>query len=66
MNKAYMAALPGESRENEEKLKSELPAWMAPVGISADILLQEMKVNAQSYKLLHLFKRRHPVSWIVL
>ncbi len=47
MNKAYLASLMGESKEEIASLKAELPAWVAPVGISADILLPEMKVKAQ-------------------
>ena len=47
MNKAYLASLLGDSKEKIAELKSALPAWVAPVGISADILLPEMKVEAQ-------------------
>ena len=47
MNKAYMASLLAETKEDIARLKSELPAWVAPVGISGDILLPEMKVSAQ-------------------
>ena len=47
MNKAYLASLLGESREKIAELKSLLPQWVAPVGISADVLLPEMKVEAQ-------------------
>ncbi len=47
MNKAYLASLIGDSAEKIVELKSKLPAWVAPVGISADILLPEMKMEAQ-------------------
>ena len=47
MNKAYLASLLGASSEKISELKAALPAWVAPVGISADILLPEMKVEAQ-------------------
>lgn len=47
MNKAYLASLLGESREDIAERKAVLPNWVAPVGISADVLLPEMKVEAQ-------------------
>ncbi|MBN2625237.1 MAG: FAD-binding oxidoreductase [Spirochaetales bacterium] len=47
MNKACLASLLADSKEDIAKLKSELPAWVSAVGISGDILLPEMKVSAQ-------------------
>ena len=47
VNKAYLASLLGETREKIAQLKTELPNWVAPVGISGDVLLPEMKVKAQ-------------------
>ena len=47
INKAYLAALVGESKEKIAELKAKLPQWVAPVGITGDVLLPEMKVKAQ-------------------
>jgi len=47
VNKAYLSSLLGETREKIAELKSLLPNWIAPVGISGDVLLPEMKVSAQ-------------------
>ena len=47
MNKAYLASLVGETPEKIVQMKSKLPNWVATVGISGDIMLPEMKVNAQ-------------------
>ena len=56
MNRAYLAALIGETREEIARLKSELPNWAAAVGISGDILLPEMKVSAQEYDIADIAK----------
>lgn len=47
MNKACLAGLLGKNPEAISRIKSELPNWLAAVGISGDILLPEMKVSAQ-------------------
>ncbi len=47
MNKAYAASLIGDTPEKIDALKKEMPNWVAPVRISGDILLPEMKVKAQ-------------------
>lgn len=47
MNRAYLAALLGETAEKIAELKTELPNWVAAVGISGDIILPEMKVSGQ-------------------
>lgn len=57
MNRAYLAALLGESAEEIARLKTLLPNWVAPVGISGDILLPEMKVSAQEYDIGEIAKQ---------
>jgi hypothetical protein len=47
MNKAYLANVLGETAEEVSGLMKELPNWVAPVGITGDILLPEMKVSGQ-------------------
>jgi FAD/FMN-containing dehydrogenase len=47
MNKAYLATLLGESSGKIDELKSTLPNWVAALSISGDVLLPEMKVEAQ-------------------
>jgi len=47
MNRAYLAYLIGETAERIAELKTDLPNWVAAVGVSGDILLPEMKVSYQ-------------------
>jgi FAD/FMN-containing dehydrogenase len=47
MNRAYLASLVGETSEKIAELKTELPNWIAAIGISGDIILPEMKVSGQ-------------------
>jgi len=47
MNGAYLASLLGETSEEVEQLKSELPAWVALVGIIGRKLLAEERVESQ-------------------
>ena len=56
MNRAYLACLLGDTSEKIAALKSELPNWVAAVGISGDILLPEMKVSAQEYDIAEIAK----------
>ena len=57
MNKAYLASLIGETSAKITELKSELPNWVAAVGISGDILLPELKVSAQEYDITDYAKQ---------
>lgn len=56
MNRAYLAGLLGESKEKIAELKAVLPNWIAPVGISGDVLLPEMKVEAQEQDIADIAK----------
>jgi FAD/FMN-containing dehydrogenase len=56
MNKAYLAALVGETSEKIVEMKSKLPNWVAAVGISGDTMLPEMKVKAQELDIADIAK----------
>jgi len=56
MNRAYLASLVGETAGKIAELKTELPNWVATVGISGDILLPEMKISAQEYDIADIAK----------
>jgi FAD/FMN-containing dehydrogenase len=57
MNRAYLASLLGETAEEIQGLKTQLPNWVAAVGISGDILLPEMKVSGQEKDLEDIAKQ---------
>lgn len=57
MNRAYLANLLGETSEKITELKTELPNWVAAVGISGDTLLPEMKVSGQEYDVADFAKQ---------
>jgi len=57
MNRAYLANLLGETSEKIAKKKTELPNWVAAVGISGDILLPEMKVSGQEQDIADIAKQ---------
>jgi len=57
MNKAYLASLMGETAEEIAELKKEMPNWVAAFGLSADILLPELKVSAQEYDIMEYAKQ---------
>lgn len=57
MNKAYLAYLMGETADEIAKLKTIMPNWVAPVSMSGDILLPEMKVDAQEHDLKEYAKQ---------
>lgn len=56
MNRAYLANLLGETAEKIAELKTELPNWVAAVGISGDIILPEMKVSGQEQDIADMAK----------
>lgn len=56
MNRAYLANLLGETTEKIAELKTELPNWVAAVGISGDIVLPEMKVSGQEQDIAEFAK----------
>lgn len=56
MNRAYLAALLGETTEKIAERKAELPNWVAAVGISGDIILPEMKVSGQEQDIADIAK----------
>lgn len=56
MNRAYLANLLGETAEKIAERKTELPNWVAVVGISGDILLPEMKVSGQEQDIADIAK----------
>jgi len=57
MNKAYLAYLMGETADEVAELKTIMPNWVAPVSMSGDILLPEMKVAAQEHDLKEYAKQ---------
>jgi hypothetical protein len=57
MNKAYLAYLMGDTVEQIAELKTILPNWVAPVSLSGDILLPELKVESQEYGLKEYAKQ---------
>lgn len=57
MNRAYLASLLGETCEKITELKTELPNWVAAVGISGDIILPEMKVSGQEQDIADIAKQ---------
>ncbi len=57
MNRAYLASLIGETSEKVAKLITELPNWVAAVGISGDIILPEMKVSGQEQDIADIAKQ---------
>lgn len=57
MNRAYLAGLVGETAERITALKTELPNWVAAVGISGDILLPEEKVSYQEKDIADIAKK---------
>jgi FAD/FMN-containing dehydrogenase len=57
MNKAYLASLMGETSEEVTELKKVMPNWVAAVGISADILLPELKMSAQEFDIMDYAKQ---------
>jgi len=56
MNRAYLANLLGDTSGKIAALKTELPNWIAAVGISGDILLPEMKVSGQEQDIADVAK----------
>lgn len=56
MNRAYLANLLGETAEKIAELKTELPNWVAAVGLSGDIVLPEMKVSGQEQDIAEIAK----------
>lgn len=57
MNKAYLASLMGETAEEIAELKKVMPNWVAAFGLSADILLPELKVSAQEHDIMEYAKQ---------
>ena len=57
MNKAYLATLMGETAEEICELKKVMPNWTAAFGLSADILLPELKVNTQELDVMDYAKQ---------
>lgn len=57
MNKAYLASLMGETAEDIAELKKVMPNWIAAFGLSADILLPELKVSAQEHDIMEYAKQ---------
>lgn len=57
MNRAYLASLVSETAEEIATLKTELPNWVAAVGISGDIILPEMKVSGQEQDISDIAKQ---------
>lgn len=57
MNKAYLASLMGETAEEICELKKVMPNWTAAFGLSADILLPELKVQTQELDVMDYAKQ---------
>ena len=57
MNRAYLASLLGDTTVKISEMKTELPNWVAAVGISGDILLPEMKVSGQEQDIADIAKQ---------